>query len=396
MYDTDPSLIDLSHAIRAISFENPTGAVGAGGQAAGGRKGAPNRMMAAGERITLADISGSGRIRHVWMTFPPTTPEVARSIYLEVFYGGTDEPSISVPCLDFFGLPHGRAVPYASALQAVQEGRGFNSWIPMPFREGIRIEFINASDRALPLYYQIAFTEGPVDENAGLLHVSFRRDNPTTLRTDFVIAEGLRGPGRFLGCNVGIRVLSAEHFSWYGEGEVKFFLDDDGPFPTWCGTGLEDYVGTAWGMGLHQTPLQGVPSLVQDPASAEAGEIMPEFVTFYRWHLPDPIVFHREFRATLQQIGAIPLRIDQEDIKQKLEQEGIVAGTGWMTLGADYAEWIGICERVDDVCATAYLYCRDPQSVPRLDVESATRDLERRSYEEPTPFELGLAPILSD
>ena len=111
----------------------PTGARGAGGTAHGGRKGAPNRRVAPGERVVLADIDGPGTVRHVWLTIPPSPPEVMRAQVLEVFYDGADEPSVSVPVLDFFCLPHGRAAPVASALVAVQEGRGFNSYLPMPF-----------------------------------------------------------------------------------------------------------------------------------------------------------------------------------------------------------------------------------------------------------------------
>src|SRR4051812_42613464 len=103
----DPSFIDNRLDSRAVTFENPTGARGAGGTAAGGRKGAPSRRIAAGERLVLADVDGPGTVRHVWMTFPPAPPEVMRGLYLEVFYNGAAEPSMSVPCLDFFGLPQG-------------------------------------------------------------------------------------------------------------------------------------------------------------------------------------------------------------------------------------------------------------------------------------------------
>ena len=112
----DPSVIDTSLDSRAITFENPDGARGAGGAAAGGRKGAPSRVIDVGERVTLAHIEGPGTIRHIWMTFPQRPPEVMRGLLLEVFYDDGAEPSISVPCLDFFGLPMGRPVPYASML----------------------------------------------------------------------------------------------------------------------------------------------------------------------------------------------------------------------------------------------------------------------------------------
>ncbi|MGH2632308.1 MAG: DUF2961 domain-containing protein, partial [Tepidiformaceae bacterium] len=137
----DPSRIDRSLVSGAATFENPSGERGAGGKAFGGRKGAPSRVLAAGETVVLADLRGPGTVRHIWMTFPPARPETLRSLTLEVVYDGASEPSISVPVLDFFGLPHGRPVAYHSALTAVQEGRGYNAYFPMPFHDGIRIEF---------------------------------------------------------------------------------------------------------------------------------------------------------------------------------------------------------------------------------------------------------------
>src|SRR6185503_9208392 len=133
----NPAWIDPTVRSRAVTFENPTGDPGAGGSAYGGRKGAPSRRIAAGETVVLADLRGPGVIRHVWMTYLLAPPEVMRALRLEVFYDGADEPSISVPCLDFFGLPHGRPAPYASALTAAQQGRGFNSYVPLPFGDRV-------------------------------------------------------------------------------------------------------------------------------------------------------------------------------------------------------------------------------------------------------------------
>lgn len=380
----DPAFIDPRIEARAATFENPTGARGAGGTAHGGRKGAPNRRLEAGETVVLADVEGPGVIRHIWMTFLPAPPERMRSMVLRVFYDGTDEPSVSVPCLDFFGVAHGRPVPFATALTALQEGRGFNSWIPMPFRERARVELTNAGDRAATLYYQVDYTLQPeLPAGQGYLHVSFRRENPTVLRRDFVIAEGLRGPGRFLGCNVGVRVLDAG--TWYGEGEVKVYTDGDTDLPTICGTGLEDYVGSAWGLGAHHAPYGGAP-LVVGPAE------QPDFVGFYRWHLPDPIMFERDLRVTIQQIGAMFFAQGQDEAMADYERTNPVAGAGWVRPeGSGLLAW-GIAERVDDYCATAYVYCREPQPVPPLDVAAALADIGRRGYEPPLPMEhLGIA-----
>lgn len=383
----DPSVIDTTLDSRAITFENPTGGRGAGGTAHGGRKGAPNRRIRRGERVVLADIEGPGVIRHLWLTVPPAPPERLRALVLEVFYDGADEPSISVPLLDFFGLPHGRAVAYACSLVAVHEGRGFNSYVPMPFGRRVRIELHNGSERATLLYFQVDYTLQPdLPESRGFLHVTFRRQNPTTLADDFTIVEGLRGPGRFLGCVVGVRVLDPA--DWYGEGEVKVFRDGDTDLPTICGTGLEDYVGTAWGMGRHHAPYGGAPLLVTDGSGPN-----PDLVGFYRWHVPDPIMFTTDLRVTIQQIGAkgFPAGPDAAAVRAAYEVTNPVAGEGWVTehLPPGLDAW-GITERVDDYCAAAFVYCTEPQAVPRVDVAAAVADVERRPYERSGADELPL------
>jgi hypothetical protein len=200
------------------------------------------------------------------------------------------------------------------------------------------------------------------------------------MRRDFVIADDLRGPGRFLGCNVGVRVIDPG--SWYGEGEVKIYRDGDDAFPTICGTGLEDYVGSAWGMGAHSAPYGGAPLVV-----GKNGEVDPDFVGFYRWHVPDPIMFERELRVTIQQIGAMFFAQGQEEQMAAYEKTNPVAGTGWIRdIGPAVLAW-GIAERVDDYCATAYVYCMEPQAVPRLDLDAALADIERRDYEVASPQE---------
>ena len=384
----NPAFIDPTMDSRAVSFENPTGARGNGGRVAGGRKGAPSRRIRAGERVVLADLEGPGVIRHFWLTMLPAPPERLRAMMLEVFYDGADEPSISVPVVDFFGLPHGRQVPVQSAVMSVLEGRGYNSYAPMPFRQGVRVEVVNAAARGTILYYQIDYTLQPsLPQEVGYLHATFRRENPTTLRQDFVIAEGFEGPGRFFGCNVGVRVIDAA--DWYGEGEVKVYRDGDDQLPTICGTGLEDYVGTAWGMGRFDSLYSGAPLRVKEgevAGGATTGN--PDFLSFYRWHLLDPIMFERDLRVTIQQIGAISFAKGQEAALEAYEKTNPVAGEGWVfDLLPGLHAW-GIAERVDDYCATAYVYCARPQPVPRVDVELAVADIARRPYEVADTFEL--------
>jgi hypothetical protein len=366
---------------RAITFENPTGARGAGGTVANGRKGAPFRLIDAGERIVLADIEGPGTIRHIWITFPLAPPEVMRAKLIEVFYDGATEPSISVPAVDFFGVPWGRPVPLNSALAIIGEGRGYNSFFPMPFKRAVRIEYVNASTKRSPLYYQVDYTLEPdLADDVTYLHATYRRENPTVKKQDFVICDGLRGPGRFLGCVVGVRVIDG--MIWYGEGEVKMFIDGDTTHPTICGTGLEDYVGTAWGMGPHQSIYMGAPLDVRSPSTPAGAN--PDFVGFYRWHVPDPVFFTDSLRVTIQQIGANLYLLGMEEQMEQAE----VAGTGWMKFAnAPGIAGFGIVERVDDYCATAFVMCEQPQAVPRVQLADVVADIERRDYEGPLPME---------
>ncbi|MGZ8764439.1 MAG: glycoside hydrolase family 172 protein [Acidimicrobiia bacterium] len=377
----DPSIVDTRLDSRAITFESPTGGRGAGGAAGRGRKGAPSRRLEPGERVVLADLDGPGTIRHIWMTFPPAPPEVMRALVLEVFYDGAELPSVSVPCLDFFGLPHGRPVPYASALTSAQEGRGFNAYIPMPFREHVRVEVVNGTTRPAEFYYQLDVTLDAVPLDAGMLHASFRRENPTTMARDFVITDGFRGPGRFIGCAVGLRVL--DDGFWYGEGEVKVYRDGDRELPTICGTGLEDYVGTAWGMGVHHAPYAGAPLEVpQSPRVA-----LPHLVGFYRWHVPDPIIFTDELRVTIQQIGMAIFFTGQEAQFEAFRATHPAAAGGWNENPRPGVVGAGLHERVDDYCATAFVACLEPQPVERVDLAVALADIERLPHEDVLPME---------
>jgi hypothetical protein len=386
----DPSVIDTRLSSRSVSFENPTGEPGAGGRAANGRKGSPNIVFAPGQVVTLADIRGPGTLRHWWLTVPPMAPEIMRAIRLQVFYDGAEQASIDVPALDFFGATLGRPSAMATALTTVQEARGFNAYFPMPFEQSVRVVLSNESAAAFPLYYQIDYTldDSEQTREPSYLHVEYRRQNPTQPKQDFVISSGLRGPGRFLGCVVGIRVNQDGVFSWYGEGELKIYLDGDEDYPTICGTGLEDYVGTAWGMGVEQTPYQGVPLAIYNP---DGGSTMPDFTSFYRWHVPDPVIFREQLTVTLQQIGAIHIPGDQPEIKAAVEASHELAGNGWVGEGSPML-W-GIAERSDDYCAAAFVYCREVQAVRHYRAEEAVADIGRLSYESPSDFEQHMAAL---
>lgn len=288
----DPFRLDVPFESRSISFENPTGERGAGGRAASplgvGRKGSPSRSLGPGQTVQLCDIHGRGTIRHLWVTTRPE-PKNLRSLVIRAWWDGQPHPSIECPLGDFMGIGHGKVMAYQSAVHSVGQNAGMNLWLPMPFTKQARFTLTNEGDKATPIYYQIDYTLGdPHDALVGRLHVLFRRENPTTLKRDFELLPHREGRGRFVGSLISVRALEG---NWWGEGEVKVYLDGDREFPTICGTGSEDYVGLSWGM--QQTPFRYNGCCLDQKG----------FITMYRWHLPDPIVWQKEVRITIQQIG---------------------------------------------------------------------------------------------
>ncbi len=287
-----PYLLDTGLVSRSISFENPTGAPAEGGRAAShlgvGRKGRPMKDLKPGETVQLCDIQGPGTIRHIWVT-TRAEPAILRSLVVRAWWDGQEHPSIECPLGDFFGFAHGKVMPYQSAVHSVGSSAGMSIWLPMPFAARARFTITNEGDKPAPLYYQIDYTLGDGHAaDVGRLHVLFRRENPTTLKQDFVLLPQRTGPGRFIGSCIGIRSLGD---GWWGEGEIKVYMDGDKEFPTICGTGSEDYVGLSW--GIQQTPfMYNGCSLNQK-----------NFVSMYRWHLPDPVAWRKACRITIQQIG---------------------------------------------------------------------------------------------
>lgn len=283
---------------RTASFENPTGAKGQAGKTASilgpGRKGSAWRPLAPGKSLTLLDTEGPGQIRHIWMTLPHF-PFNLRGCVLRAWWDGNPNPSVECPVGDFFGMAHGRVFPFFNAMQAMQEGTGLNAYFPMPFAKHARITITNESDRKTDMvFYYIDYTLGdPVDDDTLRFHAAFRRENPTTLTKDFQILPKRHGRGRFLGCTVGARVLAKD---WWGEGEFKVYLDGDEEFPTIAGTGTEDYLCSAWGLGQHWALYGGAPFVASSKDSYK-------LVSFYRFHVPDPVYFHKDIRVEAQQIG---------------------------------------------------------------------------------------------
>lgn len=321
---------------RAASAENPHAMPGGGGRADGGLKGSPAiKDFQPGATHTLLETNAPGCIRHIWMTSSTRTPLVLRNLMLRMYWEDNTTPSVETPLSDFFGVAHGAAVPMYSTLVNMQEGRGFNCYIPMPFAKAARITITNESTEAIDwFFYQIDFTLGDeVSDTDGRFHACFRRENPCALGSEFTILESHGGQGVYLGCVLGIRPLTP---GWWGEGEVKIFLDEDEHFPTICGTGTEDYIGSAWGLDEHCTAYQGAPLHRNG------------FTSLYRFHAPDPVYFQNRIRVAVQQMGA--------DLRGRVEP---LFGDKLVFNPKDHPRRSpddGFYLRSDDWCATAFWY----------------------------------------
>jgi len=342
---------------RWASGENPKGEKGKGGQTNGGRKGSPTVPVRSGESRVLAEAAGtSGLVRRIWMTFPDRSPQMLRSLKIEIYWDGAATPAVRAPVGDFFGIGLGQKVPFQSAFFSDPEGRSFNCIMPMPFRVGMKIVLVNESKSDLgELFYDVDYTLGDkLPANALYLHAYYRRESPTTLKKDYEILPRISGRGRYLGANIGVIVNTKEYFNtWWGEGEVKMYIDGDRDLPTIAGTGTEDYIGTAWGQGAFANLYQGSP-VADEKAMRWA---------FYRYHVPDPIYFYRDLRVTMQQIGYLaphsrPPIIENGRTLYK-------AGPGMVRMDTSKD---GKFERSDDWSSCVYFYLNKPaDELPPID-----------------------------
>jgi hypothetical protein len=299
---------NVDPSIAAAYKQGVVGAVNLGD----GRKRSPQFLLPPGSSKTLAEVQGtSGMVRRIWMTIPECqgtklTPAALRGHRLDIYWDGAATPAVSAPLGDFFGHGLGRMATFENALFSSPEGRSFVCIAPMPFRTGMKVVITNElpANPAGPVdltrlqcYYDVDYTLNDRHEaDMAYFHAHWRRERPTTLGRDFEFLPRVTGRGRFLGVNVGVIPDTATYQkTWWGEGEVKLYLDGDTTHPTLCGTGTEDYIGTAWSQGQYANLYQGCPL-----ADGEAFRYC-----FYRLHIPDPVYFQTDLRVTMQQIGCL-------------------------------------------------------------------------------------------
>lgn len=305
------NLFRLSDAkSRSISPENFTGEKGKGGMATEGTgaraardlgqgwKISPSVVIKAGETLTLGEIEGSGCIQQIWMT---PTGHWRHSI-LRMYWDDEKNPSVECPVGDFFASGWGQYSQVSSLAVCVNPGSAFNCYWQMPFRKKARITMENIAANDMTVYYQINYTLTEIPEDAAYFHAQFRRVNPNPYKQDFTIVDGIKGKGHFVGTYMAWQV---NNNGWWGEGEIKFFMDGDKKFPTINGTGLEDYFCGSYGFEHNRqymeftTPYAGMPQVIR-PDGMNIANLR---FGLYRWHIVDPIRFEKDLKVTIQALG---------------------------------------------------------------------------------------------
>jgi hypothetical protein len=254
----------------------------------------PCLELPAGKTATIMDNEGPGVIRHIWITLDPRW---YRHVIVRIYWDGDTTPSVEAPVGDLFCNAWNTRQAILSQPINVNPSGGMNCYFPMPFRKHARITVENDSPVDLPhFFYTINYTLEEVDADALYFHAQWRRSNPLQYGADYLMIDGVKGQGQYVGAFMAWQQNNA---GWWGEGEIKMFLDGDGKFPTICGTGTEDYFGGAWGFGGEDfsAPYLGFKQAVKK--SGEVGARM----TLYRFHVCDPVFFKQDLRVTMQAIG---------------------------------------------------------------------------------------------
>jgi hypothetical protein len=312
----------LSNAeTRSISPENPDGARGGGAKAAvpvdeQGRLTGPARELGRGWKIRpcldiqpgeifpLADIKGSGAIQQIWLTVGGGNAKM-RNYILRIYWDGQENPAVETPLGDFFacGFP-GPFFQLSSAMVSINPGNAYNCYWEMPFRQHCRMTLENRSPEKFTIFYQINYTLTSVPPECAYFHAQFRRSNPLPYGEVHSLLADVKGAGHYVGTYIAWGVNNT---GWWGEGEIKFYLDGDAEFPTICGTGTEDYFCGAYNFEnqtTHQyqefcSPYSGLPQ-VQRPDGLYRAQ---QRFGLYRWHVVDPIRFQKDLRVTIQALG---------------------------------------------------------------------------------------------
>lgn len=327
---------------RSVSPENFTGEKGAGGQATEGTgascardlgrgwKVSPSVQIEPGQTFTLADIKGQGMVKHIWVT---TSSMQNRILVLRMYWDNREFPSVEAPLGDFFASADEQQYEQLTSLAVcVNPRRGLNCYWDMPFYEGCRMTLENLAEEPVIVYYQIDYQLRELEEGHGYFHAQYRRTNPLPYKEDYTVLDGVKGKGQYVGTYM---FWGVNNNGWWGEGEIKFFMDGDREYPTICGTGTEDYFCGAYDFevdGVYRpycTPYAGLSKITNTDGAYKTQQRF----SMYRWHITDPVYFDEDLKVTIQALGwrsggrYLPLQDDISSVAYWYQDRPVPSGS---------------------------------------------------------------------
>lgn len=296
----------------SLSAENINGEKGKGGMATEGSASYASRdlgqgwkvnpyvVIKSGENYKIADIKGQGAIKHIWIV---DSSQEARGTIFRIYFDGQEKPSVCVPLYDFFcNANHLEFAQINSLPICYNPRRGLNSYFEMPYFKSFKIEVENLGADDIMVYYQIDCEEKEIDKDSLYFHAHFNRSNPLPYKESYKILDTIKGNGVYVGTYMHWGV---KNNGWWGEGEIKLYIDGDTDFPSICGTGTEDYFGGAYNFDVNgeyvpfSGPYQGLCKVGKTDNTYQS----QRYFDMYRFHLADPIYFKEDLRVTIQALG---------------------------------------------------------------------------------------------
>jgi hypothetical protein len=271
-----------------------------------------------GETATLAEITGAGKVTHIWVTISSKDAMSRRNLVLRMYWDGQAHPSVEAPIGDFFGQGWGEKYEFVSLAlaSAPKEGNALVSYWQMPFAKGAKITVENQGPEDVDsFYYYLDYEEHDEPTTDLRFHAWYNQeytlpeagqenewaifaDTPknTTDANNYLFCE-CEGAGHFVGVNYYIQNPGPV---WYGEGDDMFLIDGE-PWPgSLHGTGTEDYFNQSWCPDtLYNHPFFGTARAPgRDNSEGRFGWMGKTHC--YRFHFVDPVRFSKSLRASIE------------------------------------------------------------------------------------------------
>jgi hypothetical protein len=227
-----------------------------------------NRQFISSKTVVLAEITGPAKITMIHFALPMAM-KLNRDVLLRIYWDGEKDPSVDCPLVDFFCDPAGMKDNLCTAL--VNKRRGWNAYFPMPFRKSARVELVydgplpasNPLAGQMPAYSYVLYrTLKSVPETTGYFHAYWHQESLLLGKRAYPVLE-TKGPGKFIGWNITIRIPGSSVKPGYPGGypvdeNEKFYLDGESE-PSVEFQGLEDSFGFSWAFPETQSmfPLTG-------------------------------------------------------------------------------------------------------------------------------------------